>query len=78
MLKGGGSACGPLARTPFEGGNHSDHVPNLFKYQIEGVVGACYGRSDFRRGRCEPNFEYAEAIIEGVDQFGKVGQVLNT
>jgi hypothetical protein len=45
--------------------------------QVEGVVRTCYGRSDFRRGRRELNFEYTLAIIKGVDQFGKVGQVLD-
>ena len=70
--------CVPSVKIPFEGGDHGNHVPNMFKYQVEGVGRTCYGRSDFRQGRRELNFEYAEAIIEGVDQFGKVGQVLDT
>ena len=68
----------PSVKAPSEGCDHGNHVPNMVKYQVEGVVRTCYGRSDFRRGRRELNFEYAEAIIEGVDQFGKVGQVLDT
>ena len=63
----------PLVKASPEGGDHGDHIPNVVKYQVEGVVRPCYGRSNLRRGGRELDFEYTKTITEGVDKFGKEG-----